>query len=142
MAPATDDSITVRMETGQPGTGRITVHIGPDDPNDLRRAFEEFGFSTSDIIELSIPEVLTTAFAVSGVAGSQLLVFAKALSLWFHRHDGKEVEITMNDQTIRIKGMSDAEIARTMGVLRREWDAKWRKQLPDRFPSDPGDEPQ
>jgi hypothetical protein len=77
---------------------------------------------------------LTTAFAVTGMASSQLFVFAKALSLWFHRHDGKKIEITMNDRTLKLEGMSEAEAARMMRAAQREWDDKWREQFPDRFP--------
>jgi len=129
--------ITVRIETGLPSTGRITVRTEPEHADDLRRSFDELGLpTTGDVVELSVPEVVTTVFQVGGILGSQLLVFAKALSLWFHRHDGKKIEITMNDQTLRLEGMNEAQAARTIRVLRKEWDDKWREQFPDRFPPD------
>ena len=136
MTSASDTQITVRIETGQPGTGRITVRTEPEHADDLRRSFDDLGLPTGDIVELSVPEVVTTVFEVGGILGSQLLVFAKALSLWFHRHDGKKIEITVNNQTLRLEGMNQAQAARTIRTLRKEWDDKWREQFPDRFPPD------
>ena len=92
--------------------------------------------TTDDTVELSVPEVVTTVFEVGGILGSQLFVFAKALSLWFHRHDGKKIEITMNNQTLKLEGMSEAQAARTIRAFRKEWDDKWCEQFPDRFPPD------
>jgi hypothetical protein len=135
MTPANDTAITVRMETGQPNSGHITVHTEPENAEDLRQVFNELGLSTTDdIFELSVPEILTTAFAVTGIVSSQLFVFAKALSLWFHRHDGKKIEITMNDRTLKLEGMSVAEATRMMHAAQQGWDDKWRDQFPDRFP--------
>jgi hypothetical protein len=143
MAPATDSPITVRMETGQPNTGRITIHAEPENADDLRRAFEELGLSTSDTIELSVPEVLTTVFQVQNILGSAgLATFVRGLSLWLHRNDKKDVEITVNGQKFSFKGMGEAEIARIMRERQKEWDDQWREQFPDRFPPDPDDEPQ
>ena len=137
MTSTSDTPITVRIETLQPGTGRVTVRTEPEHADDLRRSFDKLGLpTTGDIVELSVPEVVTTVFEVGGILGPQLLVFAKALSLWSHRHDGKKIEITMNNQTLRLEGMSEAQAARTIRALRKEWDDKWRDQCPDRFPPD------
>lgn len=95
MTSASDTPISVRIETGQPGTGRITVRTEPEHADYLRRSFDELGLpTTGDIVELSVPEVVTTVFEVGGILGSQLLVFAKALSLWCHRNDGRKIEVT------------------------------------------------
>lgn len=135
MTSASDTPITIRIETGQPGTGRITVRTEPKHADNLRRSFDELGLpTTGDIVELSVPGVATTVFEVGGILGSQLLVFAKALSLWSHRHDGKKIEITMNNRTLRFDGMNEAQAVRTMRALRKEWDNNWREQFPDRFP--------
>jgi hypothetical protein len=137
MTSAGETPISVHIETGLPGTGRITVRTEPEHADDLRRSFDELGLpTTGDIVELSVPEVVTTVFEVGGILGSQLFVFAKALSLWFHRHDGKKIEITMNNQTLRLEGMNEAQAARTIRALRKEWDDKWREQFPERFPPD------
>ena len=122
MTPTNDTAITVRIETGQPNSGHITVHTEPENAADLRQVFNELGLSTGDIIELSVPEILTTAFAVTGIASSQLFIFAKALSLWFHRHDGKKIEITINDRILKLEGMSEAEATRMMRAAQQEWD--------------------
>lgn len=143
MAPETDIPITLRMETGQPNTGRITIHTEPENASDLRRAFDTFGLSTSDIVELSVPDVVTTVFQVQNILGSAgLATFVKALSLWLHRNDKKDIEITVNGQKFRFKGMGEAEIARIMRERQKDWDDQWREQYPDRFPPDPDDEPQ
>lgn len=139
MTSASDTPISVRIETGLPGTGRITVHTQPEYADDLRQSFEELGLPTGGILELSIPEVVTVAFEVGSVLGPQLYLFAKALSLWSHRHDGKKIEITMNNQTLRLEGVNEAQAVRTIRALRKEWDDNWREQFPDRFPPDSGD---
>jgi hypothetical protein len=64
------------------------------------------------------------------MASTQLFVLVKALSLWFHRHDGK-IEITMNDRTLKLEGMSEAEAVRMMRAAQRESDDKWREQFPE-----------
>jgi hypothetical protein len=140
MTSVSDTPTTVRIETGQPGTGCITLRTEPEHADDLRRFFDDLGLpTTGDIVELSVPEVVTTVFEVEGILGSQLLVFAKALSLWFHRHDGKKIEITMNNQALRLEGMNEAQVARTIRALRKEGDDNWRQQYPDRFPHDSGE---
>src|ERR1700733_10918379 len=70
MTPAADTPITVRMETGLPNTGQITIRLEPENADDLRRAFDVLGMSTSDIVELSVPEVLETVFQVQNILGS------------------------------------------------------------------------
>jgi hypothetical protein len=143
MTPATNTSITVRMETGQPNTGEITIHTEPENADDLRRVLDELGLSTSGAIEHSVPEVLTTVFEVHNILGSAgLLTFAKAFSIWLHRNDKKDVEITVNGEKFRFKGMGKAEITRIMRERQKDWDDKWREQFPDRFPLDSGDDKQ
>ena|SRR5690348_3813060 len=141
MAPEADIPVTVRMETGQPNTGRITIRTEPKNADGLRRAFNTFGLSTSDIVELSVPDLLTTVFQVQNVLGSAgLATFVKALSLWLHRNDKKDIEITVNGQKFRFKGMGEAEIARIMRERQKEWDDQWRAQYPQLFPPDPDNE--
>jgi hypothetical protein len=141
MTPAADTPITVRMETGLPNTGQITIRIEPENADDLRRTFDVFSLSTSDIVELSVPEVLETVFQVQNILGSAgLATLVKALSLWLHRNDKKDIDITVNGESFRFKGMGDAEITRIMRDRWKERDDQWRDQFPDRFPRDPDDE--
>jgi hypothetical protein len=141
MAPKADTPITVRMETGTPNSGRITIHAEPGNADDLRRSFDELGLPTSDIIELSVPEVLETVFQVQNVLGSAgLVAVAKAFSIWLHRNDNKDVEVIVNDKKARFKGMGEAEITRIMSEVKRERDDQWRDQFPNRFPLGPDDE--
>jgi hypothetical protein len=143
MSPTADTPITVRMETGLPNSGRITVHTEPENADDLRRAFDVIGLSTSDIVELPVPEVLETVFQVQNILGSAgLATFVKAFSLWLRRNDKKDIDITVNGESFRFKGMGEAEISRIMHERRKEWDDQWRQQLPDRFPCDQDGESQ
>jgi hypothetical protein len=138
MEPEADIPITVRVETGQPNTGQITIRTEPENAGDLRQAFDTFGLSTSDIVELSVPTIVTTVFQVQNILGSAgLATFVKALSLWIHRNDKKKVEITVNGQKSQFKGMSQDEIARIIRERQKEWDDQWREQYPELYPSDP-----
>lgn len=137
MEPKTDIPVTVRVETGQPNTGRITIRTEPENAGDLRQAFDTFGLSTSDIVELSVPDVVATVFQVQNILGSAgLATFVKALSLWLHRNDKKDIEITVNGQKFRFKGMGEGEITRIMRERQKEWDDQWREQYPELFPPD------
>ena len=127
--------ITVSIETGLPNSGDVTIRIGPESVDGLRRAFGELGLPTADVLEHSASEVLTAIFEVQNVLGSAgLVALAKGLSIWLHRNDGKEIDVTVNGVKLRLKGMSEAEIVRILSELRTERDDQWRSQFSDRFP--------
>jgi hypothetical protein len=135
MASTAHAPIKVSIETGLPNSGDVTIRIGPEAVDDLRRAFGELGLPTADALEHSAPEVLTAIFEVQNVLGSAgLVALAKGLSIWLHRNDGKEIDATVNGAKLRLKGMSEAEIVRILSELRTERDGQWRSQFPDRFP--------
>lgn len=128
------------METGPPGSDFVTVRASPEAEDDLRRVFGELGLPTSGVLEHSAAEVLSAIFDVQNVLGSTagLAVFVKGLSVWLHRNDGKEIDLTVNGKKLKVKGISEAGIAR---FLQAEWGDQWRSTAWD-LPPAPGDEPQ
>lgn len=129
------------METGPPGSDFVTVRASPEAEDDLRRVFGELGLPTSGVLEHSAAEVLSAIFDVQNVLGSTagLAVFVKGLSVWLHRNDGKEIDLTVNGKKLKVKGISEAGIAR---FLQAEWGDQWHSTARDQFPAAPGDEPQ
>ena len=135
MASTASPPIIVSIETGPPGSSDVTFRTGPEPAEELRQAFSEVGLPTADALEHSVSEALRAIFEVQNVLGSPgLYAVAKVLSTWLHRNDGKEVDITMNGTKIKMKGMSEAAVARTLSELATARDDQWRSQLPDRFP--------
>ena len=141
MASVTPSPLTVSMETGLPDSGDVTVRAEPEAADDLRQAFGELGLLTAGALEHSASEVLTTVFEVQNVLSTAgLTAFIKALSMWLHRNDGKEIDVTFNGTKVKAKGMSEAEFARIVRELRAERDSQWRSKFPDRFPPGRDDE--
>jgi hypothetical protein len=131
------DAIDVRIETGQPGSNRLSIHITPESAEEIAVAFEDEGaWVTRDIIELSVPELIQSALEVAGPVAATGVMIAKILKEWWHRNDAKKVTVTFNGESLSLEGMSVEEMAQIIDKARGQWDDRWRQRLPDRFPSE------
>lgn len=135
--PELDDQVEMRIETEQPGTDRLMIHVSPMFAHEVAVAFEEAGgHVTRDIIELSVPEVANALLEVAGPIVASGTAIATILKQWWHRNDGKKATVTFNGESIAVAGMSIDEIARIVDAAHQRWDDKWRDQFPDRFSGD------
>jgi hypothetical protein len=128
--------VYLRVETGEPGQQSLMIHVSPDYSEGLAEALASEPGTTvnSDIIELSVPEILTVAIEVVGPMAAVGATLAKVLKEWWHRNDGKRAAFTFNGEQVSLEGMSVDEMGKFMDRRRRQWDDRWRQQFPDRFP--------
>lgn len=130
------DSVDIRIETEQPGTNRLSIHITPAFAEQIAVAFEDEGaYVTRDIIELSVPEFIQSALEVAGAITASGAAVAKVLKEWWHRNDAKKATVTFNGESISLEGMSVMEMTQIIDKAHEQWDDRWRKQFPDRFPT-------
>jgi hypothetical protein len=145
-----EEDLVVSVESGLPGDASLTVRVTQGYEAELRTALDDAGLRTSDIVELSVAEVLSTAFAVFISTGgveqfaTVLEQFATVLKSVFSRNQHKHVEFYANGHIHSTEGMSAREIAKLLSLPKVERDQQWQQALPQQqreLPKQGGDHP-
>jgi len=135
------ESVDIRIETSQPGAERLSIHITPAFAEEIATAFEDAGGQVtrdSDILELSVPDVLQSVLQVVGPIAASGAAVAGVLKQWWRRNDAKKATMTFNGESLSLEGMSVEQMAQIIDLAHQRWDERWRQQFPDRFPDDNG----
>jgi hypothetical protein len=130
-----NDTLRLRIDTLMPGEDEVTVHVSPRAAmNGVEEVFSEAGLvKGGDLIELSEPAILEAAASMFAVGAPLAVVVGRALKEWWHRNDGKRLDITINGEHIVMEGMSQHEVSQVFEKFRAERDRRWREQFPDRW---------